>query len=217
MRGTAFLLLCAGLAAAPAWAAKVPKVGSGSAVATDRYVQEYADTMKSVESQINAIKAALAAMPEPTGRAAGIAAEAQVMATYAPIVGLMSKAEAAQMKMYKHILGADGSLDQEFDVMLGLPPFESKRDDPNLTPHEDGIFEGEPDAKPSLQTDPSPFGTPTQQQQGGAAGPAQEPPDSVDEQVGAVRERMKQRQEAVKRFVEEARKTAAAPQPKAED
>jgi hypothetical protein len=205
------------MAAAPAWAAKVPKVGPGSAVATDRYVQEYADTMKSVESQINAIKASLAAIPEPTGRAAGIAAEAQVMATYAPIVGLMGKAEAAQMKMYKHILGADGSLDQEFDAMLGLPVFEgNKRDDPNLAPHSDGLFEGEPDAKPSLHTEPSPFGSPTQQQKG-AADSSQEPPDDVDSQVSAIRERMKMRQDAVNRLAQEARKGAPAPQPKAED
>lgn len=215
------------LLAAPGFCAtSVPKV-DGEAVAEDPYVKEYRETMTAVESQINAIKAAIKAMPPSVGRAAGFADEAKLLAMYAPMAGLMAKAEGAHMRMLKHILGAEKSMDKDFDAILGLPPFESKVDDPSLRPKEDDTLKGEPgEESPEDQPTASPGTLETLRSQysgpqvgtgfGGTLAGAKKAvagaqasgkaPD-VDDLVSSLRDRMRQRQRAAERLAEEAQKT----------
>jgi hypothetical protein len=191
------------------WAGKtaVPSVGDGHAVFEDPYVKEYRETMASVKSEMAAITAAMAAMPDATSLAGAIAAQVQLAATYAPVAGLMAKAEAAHTKMLKHLMGADASSDSEFHVMIGLPQFDQARKHSSAAPAQ----KPEDEQKPVLEAVRPDFigpGTGLSFAPGGQvrdavnSKPQQEQAKSeTDQIVDGIRERMLERQAAVNRLL----------------
>jgi hypothetical protein len=197
MRAALRLLACASLLSAPCLGARrntVPQV-TGKSVTVDRYVKEYADAMSSAQSQMDAITAQINALPSPATASEAFTQEAQVLSLYAPMVGLMSKAESAQQKMLKHVLGAEGSMDQEFDVMLGLPQFEGKKDDASVAPQEDELLKGEAG---KLPPPPKPE--------------AKDPMDTPDdEKIHEIRDRMRLRQDAARIYLDKVKKAASGP------
>lgn len=192
-----------------AWAGKVavPPVGDGHAIAEDPYVREFRETMSSVKSEIAGIKASMAAMPAPTSLAGAIAAQVQLAATYAPVAGLMAKAEAAHTKMLKHLMGADASSDSEFHVMIGLPQFDQARKHSSAAPAQ----KPEDEQKPVLEAVRPDFigpGTGLSFAPGGQVRDAvnskserESALTQTDEAVSACRERMRERQAAVERLL----------------
>lgn len=136
-------LLSAVLIASPCWAQKkgsVPKA-QGSYAATDKYVDEYSKAMKSANAEIDAIRAAIQAIQIPAmSKMGSLAAAAAIAAEYGGVGAIMLKAEAAHMKMLKHLMNSEGSTDQEFDVQLGLPSFEGNKNDAPLKPKYDPTF-----------------------------------------------------------------------------
>ena len=187
--------------------AAVPHV-DGSAVGEDKFVKEYRETMTEVNAEINRIKNEIKDKPAAVGQAAARAQRAEIASMYAPMADLMRKAEDAQMKMLKRILLAEGSMDQEFDVMLGMPPF-AQKGDANVKPKDDGTMKGSPrageeegDLKPSLSTLNSGFsGDGVSGPQAPASGDGSSAQSSVDDVIGGIRDRMKERQQAAARFL----------------
>ncbi|MFA5139008.1 MAG: hypothetical protein WC728_07235 [Elusimicrobiota bacterium] len=197
------------LTVASAWAGKptVPSVGDGRAVYEDQYVKEYRETMASVKSEMASIRASMADIPDPTSSAGAIASQAKLASMYAPMAGLMAKAETAHTKMLKHLMGADAATDAEFHVMIGLPQFDA------AAPDEAAPRQPE-EEKPALIAARPEFlgpgagvvlapGEPLQD----AVGPQREAPakQSTDDVVDGIRERMKERQRAVERLLAQRR------------
>ncbi|MFA5139006.1 MAG: hypothetical protein WC728_07225 [Elusimicrobiota bacterium] len=199
-------------ALASAWAGKaaVPPVGDGHAVYEDPYVKEYRETMASVKSEMAGIKASIAAIPQPTSLAGAIASQAQLASMYAPMADLMGKAEAAHIKMLKHLMGADASTDSEFHVRIGLPRFDASSGEKPQA-EQPRAQQTEAKQKPALIAARPEFLGPGA---GVALVPEEPLRDAVqskpergqarlpaDDVMDGIRERMKERQRAVERLL----------------
>ncbi len=129
--------------ASPGWAARIPRIGAGTALGVDPYVQDFQSEMSAVKAAMVAMGAAVAAIQVPPGtRSGALAAKAAMAAEMAGMAGLEARAEAARRKMVGHLealRGHDG-------VSLGAAPkeadFGSKKDDPGLAPKDDRVFRG---------------------------------------------------------------------------